>query len=63
MTDSHPFSSSSSCLGSTCLKWGSDGALTALDLSLVLERLAQVDQEMTSLRQGSFDSGPSPSIS
>jgi hypothetical protein len=51
------------CLGRTCLKWGSDGELTPLDLSLVLERLAQVDQELTSLRQGSFDSGPSPSIS
>jgi len=63
MTDSHPLSGSSSCVGSTCLKWGSDGELTALDLSLVLERLTQVDQELTSLRQGSFDSGPSPSIS
>ena len=51
------------CLGRTCLKWSSDGELTSVDLSLVLERLAQVDQEMTSLRQGSFDSGPSPSIS
>ena len=29
MTDSHPLSGSSSCLGSTCLKWGSDGELTA----------------------------------
>ena len=63
MTDSHPLSVSSSCLGSTCLKWGANGELTALDLSLVLERLAQVDQEVTSLRQGSFDSGPCPSIS
>lgn len=33
------------CLGRTCLKWGDDGELTSVDLLLVLERLAQVDQE------------------
>lgn len=37
------------CLGRTCLKWSSDGELTALDLCLVLERLAQVDPELTAL--------------
>ena len=46
------------CLGRTCLKWSADGELTALDLCLVLERLAQVDQEVTGLRSGSFDCQP-----
>jgi hypothetical protein len=31
------------------------GELTALDLGLVLERLAQVDLEVTGLRTGSLD--------
>lgn len=39
------------CLGRTCLKWGADGELTALDLNLVMERLAQVDQQVVALRQ------------
>jgi hypothetical protein len=51
------------CLGRTCLKWSADGELTALDLGLVLERLAQVDPEMTGLRTGSLDGQPCPSIS
>ena len=53
----------SSCLGRTCLKWSADGELTALDLCLVLERLAQVDQEMTALRQESLSPQPCPSMS
>ena len=63
MTDSHPRSGSSSCLGRTCLKWGADGELTALDLSLVLERLAQVDQEVTVLHHHTAQPQPCPSIS
>lgn len=51
MTDSNLLNAPSSCLGRTCLKWGADGELTALDLSLVLERLAQVDRELTPLHQ------------
>jgi hypothetical protein len=38
------------CLGSTCLKWAADGNLTALDLDLVLERLARVDQHLADQR-------------
>jgi hypothetical protein len=53
----------SSCMGRTCLKWGIDGELTALDLALVMERLAQVDQDVAALRQGSLDRKPCPSIS
>ena len=51
------------CLGRTCLKWSDDGELTSLDLSLVLERLAQVDQEVSGLRTGTSDCQPCPSIS
>jgi hypothetical protein len=51
------------CLGRTCLKWGDDGELTSRDLLLVLQRLAQVDQEVTGLRSDSLDCQPSPSIS
>ena len=50
------------CLGRTCLKWSADGELTALDLCLVLQRLAQVDQEVTALRTDSFDYQPWASI-
>ena len=39
------------CLGRTCLKWSEDGELTAIDLGLVLARLAQVDQQLTSTPQ------------
>ena len=53
----------SSCLGRTCLKWGVDGELTALDLALVRERLALVDQDGATLDQDSLDRKPCPSIS
>ncbi|MCP9861200.1 MULTISPECIES: hypothetical protein [unclassified Cyanobium] len=53
----------SNCLGRTCLKWGVDGELTALDLDLVMERLAQVDEDVAALRQGTLDREPCPSIS
>jgi len=39
-----------SCLTRTCLKWTSDGELTASDLHLVLERLAAVDARAEVLR-------------
>jgi hypothetical protein len=50
----------STCLGRTCLKWGSDGELTTVDLLLVLERLAQVDQEVTCTSAGGIwtEGGP-----
>jgi hypothetical protein len=51
----------SSCLGRTCLKWGPDGELTSVDLRLVLERLAEVDQSLTALRQESHDAQGCPS--
>ena len=51
------------CLGRTCLKWSADGELASVDLLLVMERLAQVDQEVTGLRTDSLDCQPCPSIS
>jgi len=56
MTDSN------TCLGRTCLKWSADGELTSLDLLLVLERLAQVDQEVSGLSTDSPDCQPCPLI-
>lgn len=51
MTDSTDLNSANSCLGRTCLKWGHDGELTSVDLSLVLERLARVDRDLMMLDQ------------
>lgn len=51
------------CLGRTCLKWGADGELTPMDLLLVLERLAQVDQQLSDLHTDSLDGQPCPSAS
>jgi hypothetical protein len=50
MTDAIHVSGVCDCLGRTCLKWGADGELTALDLSLVMQRLAQVDPEVMALQ-------------
>ena len=50
------------CLGRTCLKWGADGELTAQDLGLVLERLAQVDQQVTTHHQQTDTPQPCPSF-
>jgi hypothetical protein len=63
MTDSAIQNASGSCLGRTCLKWSADGELTALDLSLVLERLAQVDREVAGVPQFSLDSQSCSSVS
>ena len=63
MRDSTQTPSAIDCLGRTCLKWTADGELTSLDLILVLNRLAQVDLEVTGLRTGSLDCQPCPSIS
>jgi hypothetical protein len=51
------------CLGRTCLKWGDNGELTRVDLDLVLERLAQVDQDMAAERQRTLSNQACPSIS
>lgn len=43
-------------LGPTSLKWSADGELTSLDLRLVMERLAQVDRQVTDLHHDNLDS-------
>ena len=48
----------SDCLGRTCLKWRADGELTAIDLSLVLARLAEVDEEWTGPQQDTYSPLP-----
>lgn len=60
MTDSTHPNGPSNCLGRTCLKWGAEGELTALDLSQIMERLAQVDQEVAALYQGTPDASHVP---
>ena len=51
------------CLGRTCLQWSCDGELSGVDLELVLERLALVDQDMAAERQRSSNREPCPSTS
>lgn len=63
MMDSIHVSGVCNCLGRTCLKWGADGELTALDLSLVMQRLAQVDPEVMALQQPTPDPEPCLSVS
>lgn len=64
MTDSPQPNGPGSCLGRTCLQWSADGELTAVDLSLVMARLAQVDQEVAALNhQLDPRLQPSPAIS
>jgi len=53
MTDFGTAIGSGTCLGRTCLKWCADGELTALDLSLVMQRLALVDPEVAALQANS----------
>lgn len=43
------------CLGLTCLKWSSSGELEAIDLQLVLERLATADPSLCVLSSCSVD--------
>jgi hypothetical protein len=49
MTDCSRQAISGSCLGRTCMKWAADGELTAVDLHLVLKRLALVDRHGATL--------------
>jgi hypothetical protein len=61
-TNTIPAALPSDCLGRTCLKWRADGELTALDLGLVLARLAQVDEELTGTPQEMGEPLPCQSI-
>jgi hypothetical protein len=51
------------CLGITCLKWRTDGELSALDLRLVIERLARVDRHVAAIWGNNPERAPWASIS
>jgi hypothetical protein len=55
--------STSGCLGLTCLKWRTDGELSAFDLRQVLVRLARVDRHVAAIWGNSLDLEPCPAIS
>ena len=63
MTDSSHVSGVCNCLGRTCLKWRADGELSALDFSLVMQRLALVDPEVSALKEITLEAQFSPSVS
>jgi hypothetical protein len=37
------------CLGRSCLKWGDDGELSAVDMQSILQRLSSVDEQASAL--------------
>ena len=45
------------CLGSSCMKWGADGELSALDLQSILLRLSAVDEQASTLMDCPIDRG------
>lgn len=51
-----------SCLGITCLKWRTDGELSALDFHHVIERLARVDRHVAAIWANNLDRAACPSI-
>jgi len=51
------------CMPITCLKWSTDGELSAFDLHLVLGRLALVDRHVAAIWVNNLDIEPCPSIS
>lgn len=48
------------CLGRTCLKWGSDGELTSLDMEAVLRRLADIDHDLAAALRPATTDGLQP---
>ena len=42
-------------LGRSCMKWGSDGELSALDLQSILQRLSEVDEQASTLMDCPLD--------
>ena len=51
------------CIGLTCLKWSTDGELSAFDLRFVLSRLARVDRRVAETWGNNLDLEPCPLIS
>lgn len=39
------------CLGRSCLKWGADGELSAVDMQSILLRLSNVDEQASALME------------
>lgn len=60
LTDSNGSISHRSCLGLTCLEWKANGELSALDLRLVMDRLARVDRHVAALCQSNGGYEPLP---
>ena len=44
-------------LGSSCMKWGADGELSAIDLQSILQRLSAVDEQASTLMDCPIDCG------
>jgi hypothetical protein len=43
--------------GSSCMKWGADGELSAIDLQSILHRLSAVDEQASTLMDCPIDRG------
>ena len=46
------------CMGSTCMKWTSNGELSDVDLTLIMERLAVVDANLSVMDTCSLEEQP-----
>ena len=44
-------------LGSSCMKWGADGELSALDFQSILLRLSAVDEQASTMMNCPIDHG------
>ena len=44
-------------LGNSCMKWGADGELSAIDLQSILQRLSAVDEQASTLMDCPIDRG------
>jgi hypothetical protein len=62
MADTTMAMDASSCLGRPCMTWSDDGEWEAMDLDMVLKRLAKVDLDVAALRQHTVSREACPSI-
>jgi hypothetical protein len=49
--DASSGSEKATCLGRSCLKWGADGELSAIDMQSILLRLSNVDEQASTLME------------
>jgi len=47
--DASSGSEKATCIGRSCLKWGDDGELSAVDMQSILQRLSSVDEQASAL--------------